>query len=347
MLDLGLVVFVVAYAYRGWRRGLLREVLELVGLALSIVLAYLLTPLVGDLFDALLGIGPGWAIASAGLLLFAAFYVGALVAANKIAGRTRARYDVGGRAIDGAGGTLFAGTWSLVLVSATLLIAVTVPGLRARAATPVCDSTVARFLVSHRNPLEPGGTRLAAIGRPALLWLDQALSGGMTLGHLGGLCARRQGVEEGTSGITFPPVGPEEVSVARQDEARILALLNRARVNRGLDPLDVDPLLRDAGRAHARDMYLRGYFAHDTPQCSAGEAAPGCLDPFDRLRAAGVRYITAGENLALAPNAREAHSGLMESPGHRANILREDYSRVGIGVYRGPYGLMVAQEFAG
>ena len=210
----------------------------------------------------------------------------------------------------------------------------------------MCDSTVARFLVSHRNPLEPGGKRLAAMGRPALLWLDQAL-GAMTLGHVGALCAEGDALDQGTTGITFPPVRAEEVQIEGPAERRILALLNRARVDAGVRPLEADAELRAVGRAHARDMYLRGYFAHDTPECAAGEAAAGCTDPFDRLRAAGIDYRTAGENLALSPNATEAHTSLMESPGHRANILHAEFTRVGIGVYSGPYGLMVTQEFAG
>ena len=84
-------------------------------------------------------------------------------------------------------------------------------------------------------------------------------------------------------------------------------------------------------------MFARGYFAHDTPEG---------LSPFDRMREANVRFTTAGENLALAPTIPVAHTGLMNSPGHRANILRREFGRVGIGVMDGGMrGLMVSQEF--
>jgi len=56
--------------------------------------------------------------------------------------------------------------------------------------------------------------------------------------------------------------------------------------------------------------------------------------PFERLRAAGIGYLTAGENLAFAPNLSLAHSGLMNSPGHRANILRPAFHHIGIGALR-------------
>jgi uncharacterized protein YkwD len=64
------------------------------------------------------------------------------------------------------------------------------------------------------------------------------------------------------------------------------------------------------------------------------------------MRDSGVRFLTAGENLALAPTIEVAHTGLMNSPGHRANILRREFGRVGIGVMDGGMrGLMVSQEF--
>ena len=84
-------------------------------------------------------------------------------------------------------------------------------------------------------------------------------------------------------------------------------------------------------------MFARGYFAH---------VSPDSLSPFDRMKAAHVRYITAGENLALAPTLPLAHKGLMNSPGHRANILQPLYRRVGIGILDGGmYGLMITQNF--
>jgi uncharacterized protein YkwD len=64
------------------------------------------------------------------------------------------------------------------------------------------------------------------------------------------------------------------------------------------------------------------------------------------MRRDGVRFITAGENLALAPTLRIAHRGLMNSPGHRANIMNPSFGRVGIGILEGgSHGLMITQNF--
>lgn len=129
-----------------------------------------------------------------------------------------------------------------------------------------------------------------------------------------------------------------ENSKPRPDlEKRMLDLVNQERQTTGLPPLQADPELTEVARKHSADMFARGYFAHDTPDG---------LSPFDRMRQANVRYITAGENLALAPTLQIAHTGLMNSPGHRANILRREFGRVGIGVMDGGMrGLMVSQEF--
>ena len=90
-------------------------------------------------------------------------------------------------------------------------------------------------------------------------------------------------------------------------------------------------------RRHSRDMFARGYFSHVSPD---GENLG------DRLRKARESYLMAGENLALAPTLHSAHTGLMRSPGHRANILRPQFGRVGIGVLdAGVHGLMVTQNF--
>jgi len=120
-------------------------------------------------------------------------------------------------------------------------------------------------------------------------------------------------------------------------EKRMLDLVNQERVAAGLRPLAADPEMTEVARRHSADMFARGYFAHDTPEG---------LTPFDRMRQSDVEFLTAGENLALAPTLQVAHTGLMNSPGHRANILRPQFGRVGIGIMDGGMrGLMVSQEF--
>lgn len=63
---------------------------------------------------------------------------------------------------------------------------------------------------------------------------------------------------------------------------------------------------------------------------------------------AKISYRTAGENLAGAPTAEAAHKGLMNSPGHRANILNSNFTEIGIGMAKGSqYGIIFTQQFIG
>ncbi len=126
-------------------------------------------------------------------------------------------------------------------------------------------------------------------------------------------------------------------SVDGQAEDQMLAMVNTERTSRGLSPLVMDKKLQDVARSHAQDMLERGYFSHYTPEG---------LSPFDRMDQAGISYVAAGENLAFSPNVTLAMQGLMQSPGHRANILSKDFGKVGIGVISaGIYGEMFVQEF--
>lgn len=129
-----------------------------------------------------------------------------------------------------------------------------------------------------------------------------------------------------------------ETTVDLASESKMFQLVNEERVKAGVKPLVIDAGLTGVARAHSKDMFNRGYFAHENPD---GQS------PFDRMDKAGVTFQVAGENIAYAPTVELAHNGLMRSPGHRKNILSPDYGRVGYGIIdAGVYGKMFAQEFA-
>lgn len=154
-------------------------------------------------------------------------------------------------------------------------------------------------------------------------------------------------VEQTLNLLTVRPSGTERVDlpfhvevpdIDEVAESRIFVLLNEERTKAGLAPLTRDPLVDAVARAHSIDMLRRGYFSHESPD---GDS------PFDRMLAGALRFRVAGENLALAPTVDIAHQGLMESPGHRANILSTDYTRVGIGVVRADgMGRLITEDFA-
>ena len=121
-------------------------------------------------------------------------------------------------------------------------------------------------------------------------------------------------------------------------EEQMLLLVNEERKKRNIAPVVMDASLRQVARLHSQDMLTRGYFSHYTPEGKS---------PFDRMNAAGIQYTYAGENLAFSANVQLAMQGLMQSPGHKANILSEHFKKIGIGVINaGVYGEMFSQEFS-
>lgn len=128
-----------------------------------------------------------------------------------------------------------------------------------------------------------------------------------------------------------------EVKIDIGAEDQMLILVNKERKMKGLPTLSESSKLKELARSYGKEMFAGGFFSHYNP---AG------LSPFDRMNQAHIEYAAAGENLALAPNVSFAHQGLMNSPGHRANILSSDYGKVGIGVIDGGiYGEIFVQEF--
>jgi uncharacterized protein YkwD len=100
----------------------------------------------------------------------------------------------------------------------------------------------------------------------------------------------------------------------------------------------MDHQMQAVARDYAREMLIHGFFSHTSALDNS--------TPADRVERAGIDYLVVGENLAYAPDVYLAHRGLMNSPGHKANILSADYGRVGIGVIdAGIYGRMFVQQF--
>jgi len=129
----------------------------------------------------------------------------------------------------------------------------------------------------------------------------------------------------------------DKIAVDNAAEQIMFASVNRERTSRNISALAFSDSLAKVARAHCSDMFMRGYFSHYTPEG---------LSPFDRMTEADIIFNYAGENLALAPSEELAMNGLMQSPGHKANILSTNFHRIGVGVIDGGvYGEMFCQEF--
>jgi uncharacterized protein YkwD len=124
-------------------------------------------------------------------------------------------------------------------------------------------------------------------------------------------------------------------------ESRLIVLTNEERQARGLSTLKSNPRLYAAAKAKAADMLANDYFEHTSPQGKT---------PWQFIDTAGYMYLRAGENLAIDfPETDKAVPAWMDSPSHRANILKADYEEVGIatatGEYQGRQTTVIVQMF--
>ena len=318
VLDLVVLTTIAGAAFRGWTRKSVREALALLGFVAALVLVVGLTGLVSTIFE-LFSAGEDLARAMAAGLLFVIGLVAGVIAGIRAARNTSIS---GPRWLDSLGGVAFALVRTMALAALVLLCLDIAWGQSSVGHRMIADSLSGRFLVDDESPfaatytsLIHNSTDLRALER----WAQQD----------------ERSSEVGYLQNDFEATG-ERLIASPTAEREMLRAINSSRRERGLPPLEWCGACAEVARSHSKDMYRDGYFSHEDLD---GD------DPFDRMIAAGISYGAAGENLALAPTVEEAHTGLMASPDHRANILRRAFDEVGIGIYRGPYGLMCTQVF--
>lgn len=135
---------------------------------------------------------------------------------------------------------------------------------------------------------------------------------------------------------TSPPASSEPLpQTIAGDEQWMIARVNQERTSQGLKPLQVNPALTELARKKSQDIIINNYFAHESPTYGS---------PSAMVRAAGISYRLCGENLAKAGSIEVAHQILMESSAHRANILNQNYTDIGIGVARQKSGGVVVTQ---
>ncbi|KGP71382.1 CAP domain-containing protein [Pontibacillus yanchengensis] len=106
-------------------------------------------------------------------------------------------------------------------------------------------------------------------------------------------------------------------------EREVLQLVNKERTKRGIQPLDMNSKLSGLAHKKGLDMAENNYFSHTSPTYGS---------PFEMMKEFGFTYVTAGENIAAGQHDPEAVvSSWMNSDGHRANILNENFTELGVG----------------
>lgn len=123
-------------------------------------------------------------------------------------------------------------------------------------------------------------------------------------------------------------------------EQEVVRLVNIERQKAGLKLLVADTKLSSVARIKSQDMRDNNYFDHQSPKYGS---------PFDMMKKFGISYRTAGENIAAGQTtAQQVMDSWMNSPGHRANILSDKFTKIGVGYVKGgSYGTYWTQQFTG
>lgn len=113
-------------------------------------------------------------------------------------------------------------------------------------------------------------------------------------------------------------------------QSKVIVETNLQRQENGLPALTENAKLDLAAAAKAHDMFLNQYFEH---------VSPSGTDPGKLVQSYGYDYIVEGENLILGnfSSEKEVVQDWMNSPGHRANILNNRYTEIGVAVIKGTY----------
>ena len=119
--------------------------------------------------------------------------------------------------------------------------------------------------------------------------------------------------------LTIPQVN----STVSAYESEVIRLVNQHRMQNGLSPLTANWELSRVARHKSQDMADNSYFSHTSPTYGT---------PFQMIRAFGLSFRTAGENIAYGQKTPQAVvNAWMNSSGHRANILNSSYTQIGVG----------------
>jgi uncharacterized protein YkwD len=312
-IDIILILVVLLGMWGGSQKGFILSVIDLLTLALSVVSAYLFYPYLTRFIDNTYSLGV-WTMPVSFILILLLSRILLGVIFNQLLRTLPASthsHDV--NRVLGVIPGFVSGAINAIILAALLF------------ALPISDAIAARMQESSiagrlAIPAEWAEEKLSPV-------FDKAVNRSMN----------KLTVEPESSKSITLPFKVTRYRVREDLEARMLDMVNEERAKEGLPALKADPEMAVVARKHSADMFARGYFAHVNLD---GQ------DPFDRMREEKVRFLTAGENLALAQTLTIAHNGLMNSPGHRANILRPAFGRVGIGILDGGiYGLMITQNF--
>lgn len=313
-VDLVILVILIYYVSEAWRVGFWVILADFIGFLISLLIGLrgfsLIAVLLKDLFSL------PYSLANALGFLIVAGFAEAIIGLILTSFIRKIPIKFWRRPWSNLLATIPAIGQGLIIISFILTLALAFP-IPSNIKTDISKSTAGGYLVTKTQGLEKN---------------INVVFGGIIEDSLTYLTVK----PESNESIKIPGRG-DELKPDETSEVGMFNLINDERRKRGIPQLtwrsDVVPVARE----HAKDMWEREYFGHVSPEQK---------DVWDRLEEANIQFYSVGENLALAPTLQTAHNGLMNSEGHRRNILDPDFGRIGVGVIdNGVYGKMFVQIF--
>lgn len=312
MLDFILGLFLAGLLIRGWLRGFVREILDLVGLIAGLWIAIKLSGPFGDFLTASFGVSPEVARIGAGVGLFLLFGISLSVVAHYL---SRLMGLPGLNLINRLGGAAVAIAWGVALAVVIVNVVKVLP------------------VPAGWEELLDRSTVVQAIAGPEALPQEvfDSVAGDNVLAALASIqdiFGTNRAVPEGDEQLTFPPAQPDEVRQVRDEAELVVREINEFRAGLGLRALQPSQAMTEAAETRAVSMYTTGTLARG-PDCVAA------------LGGSGARVVACGEGVALAGSALAALDGVLESETGRAELANSAYDRTGVAVVGGPTGRLL------
>lgn len=316
MLDFVLGIYLAGLGVRGWLRGFVRELMDLVGLVVGAAVAFRLSGPFGGFLTDRFGVSPEWGRIAAGIVLFLLFGISMAVAAHFLSKVARLPGLSLTNRVLGAG---IAAAWGvlLVMVVVSIVAVVPVPGSVDEA---IEGSTVAQNLAGPeavpRRLVDP---LVGAEALTALATLERLSGGGRIVPAEGKL-------------VETDMVEPDAVESDAEAAAFVADRVNADRLEAGVDPLAWSDALALMARDRALVMYRGGY----VERRSASAVLAGTRETSLRLQA-------AAEMAALAASERAAHAAIVEA--ENTALADPRFDRLGVAAVRGPLGVLVVEVY--
>ena len=318
MLDFILGLVLAGLLVRGWVRGFVREILDLIGLVGGLWIAFKLSAPFGDFLTRSFGVTPEVARIGAGIALFVLFGVSLSVAAHYL---SKVMNLPGLSMVNRVGGAAVALGWGIALVLVVVNVVRVLP-IPAEWDAQLEDSSVVEAIAGPDALPQQLFDSLAG---------DSALT---ALSSIQDIFGTIRAVPEEGQVLSIPPAASDEIRQIRDEAEEIVEEINRFRTGLGLRPLLQSDGIGEVAEQKATAMYTSGRLFRGT-NCS--------LD----LTEAGVRTAVCEEVVALAGTALGALDGILDSESGSAVLSDPAYDRTGISVVDGPTGRLVVVVLGG